>query len=346
MGCQAVRLAQKVELGYNAAASGLNVGEGIDDIMQGDTTGGALKVLTGTVGIVATVDAANKISIANEANSIECFPAGTLVLSASGAVAIETICVGDYVYAYDGGETETAINTVFDVTASVDAINNDNFVHVSQSIGLHKVLSVHKNPFKELTDLTIIDKAGSLQTITATPGHPFYVPSVREYVSVYLLKAGDKLETVDGGYATVISVSTRQGDFTVYNFVVEDVHNYYVSTTKTDVFVRVHNGNGKGCGPDYSSIENPRGGPKEGADFTPRQKAEAIDINREYNDGVVRSDMSGQELVQPQQSAKGVTPASNEWQVDHIVPKDAGGTNASSNIQVLSRQENRIKSNN
>ncbi|QDX92993.1 HNH endonuclease [Brevibacillus laterosporus] len=39
------------------------------------------------------------------------------------------------------------------------------------------------------------------------------------------------------------------------------------------------------------------------------------------------------------------TPDPNEWQIDHIIPRDKDGTNSFSNAQVLTRKENRDKSN-
>lgn len=92
----------------------------------------------------------------------------------------------------------------------------------------------------------------------------------------------------------------------------------------------------------YSHLEDP---PNVGAgkDFTQTQKSQIIEENMNRNNGVVKSDMSGQELVRPQKSQKGVTPPKNEWQIDHITPKDKGGTNSFENAQVLSREENRAK---
>ena len=96
---------------------------------------------------------------------------------------------------------------------------------------------------------------------------------------------------------------------------------------------------------DYSKIENPIN-VGQGKDFTLRQKQQALELNREANGGAVKSDQSGTVLAPPQKSQRGVTPNANEWQVDHKTPKNCGGTNCSSNIQILSRQENRIKSDN
>ncbi|WP_152552508.1 hypothetical protein [Mangrovibacter sp. MFB070] len=96
--------------------------------------------------------------------------------------------------------------------------------------------------------------------------------------------------------------------------------------------------------------DSPAVGP--GKNFTRTQKANIYQQNMENNGGVLRSDLDGQELVMPQKSQSGVTPPSNEAQIDHIVPRNPAnpnieqGTNSYNNAQVLSREKNRKKSNN
>jgi len=85
---------------------------------------------------------------------------------------------------------------------------------------------------------------------------------------------------------------------------------------------------------------------EKGKNFTKAQKREILKANRERNGGVLKSDKSGKELVPAKKSEKGVTPPENEVQVDHRVPKSKGGSNDSSNADVLSRKENRDKSDN
>ncbi len=97
----------------------------------------------------------------------------------------------------------------------------------------------------------------------------------------------------------------------------------------------------------YSHLEDqPDVGP--GKDFTPTQKARVIEENRKRNGGIVKSDAPNdpyQALRQPQKSRKGATPSPDEWQIDHNIPKDKGGSNSYKNARVLSRYQNRQKSN-
>lgn len=65
--------------------------------------------------------------------------------------------------------------------------------------------------------------------------------------------------------------------------------------------------------------------------------------NRQQNGGVLRSDLSGQAMVDSVKSQSGVAPSQNEAQVDHKLAVDNGGTRAQSNLQLITRKENRDK---
>ena len=82
--------------------------------------------------------------------------------------------------------------------------------------------------------------------IDATPTHPFYTPD-RGWVSAVNLRAGDRLQLVNGEYVTVEQVQHEilESPVKVYNFEVQDNHTYYVGGDDDDSAVLVHN---KGCG--------------------------------------------------------------------------------------------------
>lgn len=92
--------------------------------------------------------------------------------------------------------------------------------------------------------------------------------------------------------------------------------------------------------PDYSPVPDPKN-VKPGGDFSGQQKAGALRVNSEANGGQVRSDGDRRVLVQPKKESEGGKPSPDEWQFDHKIPKAHGGTNASSNMQIPSREENR-----
>ena len=145
-------------------------------------------------------------AITGAISSPYCFVAGTTVLAATGAVAIETIQKGDQVWAWD---EETG-----DVT-------------------LKEVVETYVNETDELVHVFV-----NGEEIITTPAHPFYSP-VKGWTDAVHLSAGDILVLVNGEYVVVEKVQHEilEAPVTVYNFQVKDYHTYYV----TDVGVLVHN---------------------------------------------------------------------------------------------------------
>lgn len=69
-------------------------------------------------------------------------------------------------------------------------------------------------------------------------------------------------------------------------------------------------------------------------------------LNMEANGGVLRDDVTGEIMVPSVKSQRGVTPPSNEVQVDHIIAVDNGGTRTITNLELRTRANNRAKWNN
>ena len=147
-----------------------------------------------------------------------CFVAGTIVKSKTGDEVIEDIQVGDYVWAQNTENGETALKRVARI-------------------------------FRNETDELVIVNAGD-EVIETTPEHPFYVPNCEEsranstglgkgWVKAKDLCQGDMLVLLDGSTVAIDSVSFAALDetITVYNFEVEDYHTYFVG----DIGFLVHN---------------------------------------------------------------------------------------------------------
>ncbi len=158
-----------------------------------------------------------------------CFVAGTIVHTSEGTTPIEEIEPGDYVLAYDEETGES---------------------------GYQKVVRLFRNTTDELAYVTVASgEPGEAEEIICTPGHKFYVEG--EWIAAGELESGDVLTLADGSKTKVHSVTVEELETPtiIYNFEVENWHNYYVA----DEGVLVHNENG-GCGNpnENSSSISPR----------------------------------------------------------------------------------------
>ncbi len=136
----------------------------------------------------------------------QCFIAGTLVHCEDGTKKIEDIEVGDRVLAYDEETGEQSYK---------------------------EVVRLFRNESKDWTGITVEENE-----IVSTPGHKYYLPLTKQWVSAKDLKVGNTVLLSNGQYSKVkktraIHYETPQ---ITYNFEVDDLHNYYVENG-----VLVHN---------------------------------------------------------------------------------------------------------
>ncbi|MFC7328115.1 polymorphic toxin-type HINT domain-containing protein [Marinactinospora rubrisoli] len=141
------------------------------------------------------------------------FLAGTPVLMAGGGhLAIEQVAVGDHVLATDPLTGETGARTV---TAVITGEGE-----------------------KALVEITVTDDTGGSDTITATGGHPFWVPDTGTWVDAADLQPGTWLRTSAGTWVQVSAIEARTvAGQAVYNLTVDDLHTYYVGAGGADVLV-------------------------------------------------------------------------------------------------------------
>ena len=133
-----------------------------------------------------------------------CFVAGTMILTAMGLKAMETIQAGDQVI----------------------ATNPDTF-----QTGEKKVVETYINKTTCIVKIIIQN-----EVICTTMNHPFYVKG-QGFLAAGKLSMGDEIMNASGGSYPVECVELEEKQETVYNFQVEDYHTYYVGENS----VLVHN---------------------------------------------------------------------------------------------------------
>ncbi|MEU7801881.1 polymorphic toxin-type HINT domain-containing protein [Micromonospora arborensis] len=158
------------------------------------------------------------------------FTPGTRVLLADGQTKnIEDVRVGDTVMATDPVGRRTAPRPV---TATISSAGTKRLI----------VLAIDDD------NNTDTDP----ETITATPGHPFWVPSLRQWLPAESLTAGSTVLTRGGVQVTVTATLTRVAVTSVHNLTVADLHTYYVLAGRTPVLV--HNTSSGWCIPEAERL--------------------------------------------------------------------------------------------
>jgi hypothetical protein len=93
---------------------------------------------------------------------------------------------------------------------------------------------------KHLVKLTVDtdgDQGEATDTITATTGHPFWVPDLKKWLKAGELKPGQWLQTGSGTWVQVNAVSAWTQQAAVYNLTVDTAHTYYVAAGETSTLV-------------------------------------------------------------------------------------------------------------
>ncbi|MFV2018368.1 polymorphic toxin-type HINT domain-containing protein [Micromonospora sp. LOL_023] len=161
-------------------------------------------------------------------------PGTRVVMAGGGSKPIEDLEVGEEVLATDPETGETAAKRVEAV------ITGDGD--------------------KELVDVSVATGGGDRSVITATDGHPFWVPELSEWVDAADLEVGQWLQTSAGTWVQITALERRTEATRVHNLTVADIHTYYVLADNTPVLV--HN-----CNPSNALMKKADEGEIRGADF-------------------------------------------------------------------------------
>lgn len=181
-----------------------------DDFKAGRLTAGvALKAM----GITAAA-----MSAADGLGGCPCFSGDTVVDTADGPKPIDTIAVGDSVWARDP---------------------------VTDAVTLRPVDRIFVTPGEPLVAVAVEHVNGRVEAIRATHGHPFWVPA-KGWIVAESLAPGDELVAHGGQREIVRSLAALPERETVYNLEVRDLHTYFVGRGG----VWVHNA--CSCGAEYT----------------------------------------------------------------------------------------------
>ncbi|MEV4039125.1 ricin-type beta-trefoil lectin domain protein [Streptomyces umbrinus] len=227
--------------------------------------GGGIALVAGGVGTGGIGRGGGKMS-----PSCNSFVPGTEVLLADGTKKpIEELKIGDEVLATD---PKTGKTTAKKVTAEI------------KGEGLKNLVKITLRPDGK--------KSGKTVSVTATDGHPFWVPELQEWIDATDLQSGQWLRTSSAKRVQVAVVTRWKQQAAVHNLTVADLHTYYVLAGKTPVLV--HNSGGEWCTreeriEDASDIGNGHAGSKHAGDFPGHSPQEIGDVARDAMENPART---------------------------------------------------------
>jgi RHS repeat-associated protein len=173
------------------------------DLLENPTVRAKMNTLFGGTGAMKKLE--SKCEACKNLLRTGCFAEGTLVATNNGLKTIETIAVGDSVWAYS------------DILHRID----------KQVVLRTPIREVNKQ-----VHLTV-----GTTDIYTTPEHPFYTN--KKWIDAANLHIGDSILLFDKTYKCVTHFSQKDTVWTVYNLTVDNYHTYFVSESK----VLVHNNN-------------------------------------------------------------------------------------------------------
>ncbi|WP_327673823.1 RHS repeat-associated core domain-containing protein [Kitasatospora sp. NBC_00458] len=165
------------------------------------------------------------------------FVPDALVLMADGTTKpIDRITVGESVLAADPATGRVEAKQV---TATITGEGDKNLYEITvdpaTTTQTPQVAHPADDTVKAAATYTV-DVTES-QTLTATDGHPFWLPQTREWLTADKLQPGQWLETSAGTWVQISSIRSHTAHQRVNNLTVSDLHTYYVLAGATPVLV-------------------------------------------------------------------------------------------------------------
>lgn len=157
------------------------------------------------------------------------FVPGTSVLMADGAKKeIEKIELGDLVLATD---PETGTSSARPVVATITGTG-----------------------VKDLVTVSVTDGSGRTGQVTATAGHPFWVPDIEEWVDAGELRPGMWVQTSSGTWVQVTAIEHDHREQTVHNLTIDTTHTYSVYAGADDAILTHNCGTGATSSGSYVDL--------------------------------------------------------------------------------------------